>query len=155
MSIEHQPGGFHTATPSLTILGASAAIDFYQRAFGATELYRMAGPDGKIMHAEIKIGDSVIMMSDEFPDWGALSPTTIGGSASSLMLYVEDVDATTAQAAAAGATVERPPTDQFWGDRSSMLKDPFGHRWSIATHIEDVPSAEMEERMKAWIATNA
>jgi PhnB protein len=154
MSTPYQADGFHTATPSLTIRGAAAAIDFYQRAFGATESYRMADPNGKVMHAEIKIGDSIIMLSDEFPDWGALSPQTIGGSASSLMLYVPDVDAVTKQAAAAGATVGCPPTDQFWGDRSSMLKDPFGHRWSIATHVEDVPPSELQERMKAWMAAN-
>ncbi len=117
MSTKYIPEGYHSVTPSLTPHDASAAIDFYQRAFGATEVYRLPGPDGKVMHAELKIGNSHIMLSDEFPDWNALSPKTIGGSSGSLMIYVEDVDAAFAKAIKAGATQQQPVTDQFWGDR--------------------------------------
>lgn len=143
------PDGYHTATPYLIVRDGAKAIEFYQRAFGAKETVRMAGPDGKVMHAEIKIGDSPIMLADEFPEMNARSPQSIGGSPISLMLYVEDVDSLTRQAIAAGATVERPVLNQFYGDRSGTLTDPFGHRWTIATHIEDVSPEEMEKRMEA------
>lgn len=147
------PPGFHSVTPSLTIRGAAEAIAFYQRAFGATEVMRLAAPDGKVMHAEIRIGDSIIMLSDEYPDWGCLSPQAIGGSPSMLMLYVADCDALFAQAVAAGATAVRPVTDQFWGDRSGMVADPFGYRWNLATQIEVVPPEEIDRRAHAWTAS--
>lgn len=143
------PDGYHTATPYLYIKGAAAAIDFYKKAFGAVELFRMGGPDGKVGHAEIKIGDSPIMMADENAEWGALSPQTIGGTPIGIMLYVEDVDAVFNQAIAAGAEQVRPVADQFYGDRTGGLKDPFGFQWWIATHVEDVPHEEMEARAKA------
>ncbi len=147
------PDGYHTATPYLRIKGAARAIDFYKAAFGAEEMMRMMMPDGQtLMHAEIKIGDSPIMLGDEMPEWGALSPQTIGGTGGGVMLYVKDVDATVARAAAAGATVTMPPADMFWGDRYAKLMDPFGHEWAVATHIEDVPPDEMEQRAQAFMA---
>ena len=149
-----QPEGFHSVTPSITIKGAAAALDFYQRALGAVELYRIEGADGTIMHAEMKIGDSIVMLSDEFPAWGALGPKSIGGASGSLMIYTEDADALTARAAAAGAIVRMPPTNQFWGDRSSMIEDPFGHRWSLATRVEIVPPEEIKKRAGNWAANN-
>jgi PhnB protein len=142
------PDGFHTVTPYLIVNGAARALEFYKKAFGATELMRMPGPEGKVMHAEIKIGDSPIMLADEFPEMGARSPQALGGCPVSLMLYVDDVDARFNQAVAAGATVQRPVKDQFYGDRTGTLVDPFGHIWSIATHKEDVPPEEMQKRMK-------
>jgi PhnB protein len=143
------PEGYHTVTPYLYIKGAAAAIDFYKKAFGAIELYRFPAPDGKIGHAEIKIGDSPIMLADENVDMGAISPQTIGGTPFGIMLYVEDVDAVFNRAVGAGAEQIRPVADQFYGDRTGGLKDPFGFQWWIATHIEDVPPEEMEERAKA------
>ena len=143
------PAGYHTATPYLYIRGAAAAIEFYKKAFGATELFRMGGPDGKIGHAEIKIGDSPIMMSDEHLEIGATSPQTCGGTTVSILLYVENVDAVFAQAVAAGAGVERPVENKFYGDRMGSLKDPFGHVWHIGTHVEDVSPAEMQRRAAA------
>lgn len=145
------PEGYHTATPYLIIKGAAAALDFYKKAFGATELFRMAGPDGRIGHAEIRIGDSNIMLADEVPGMGYVSPQTLGGSPVSLMLYVPDVDKTFQQAVAAGATAQRPVQDQFYGDRSGTLKDPFGHVWTIGTHIEDIPPDEMRHRAEAFM----
>jgi PhnB protein len=147
--------GYHTANPYITVIGAAKAIEFYKAAFSATEKMRMVGPDGSIMHAEIKIGDSPIMLSDEFPDWGVRSPQTIGGSGSSIMLMVPNVDELFAQAIAAGATEIMPPADQFWGDRMGKLSDPFGHIWSIMTHIEDVSHEEMKSRMDAMFAAPA
>src|SRR5262245_49622463 len=143
------PDGYHTATPYLYIKGAGAAIDFYKKAFGAVELYRFGGPGGKIGHAEIKIGDSPIMLADENSEIGALSPQTIGGTPFSIMLYVENVDAMFNQAIAAGAEQIRPVADQFYGDRTGGLKDPFGFQWWIATHVEDVSHEELEERARA------
>lgn len=140
------PTGYHSVTPYLVVRGAAEAIAFYQRAFGAQEKLRLSSPDGKIGHAEIEIGDSRVMLADEHPDWGALGPLSIGGTPTSLMVYVEDVDAVFARAVAAGAKEVRPVQDQFYGDRSGFLEDPFGHRWSIATHIEDVPQAEVQRR---------
>lgn len=147
--IKKIPDGYHTVTPYLVITDAGKAIDFYKKAFGAVESSRLLAPDGKVMHAEIKIGDSPIMMCDENPDWNALSPQTIGGSAVSIMLYVEDVDRVVNSAVAAGATLQMPVADQFWGDRMGSVSDPFGHKWSIATHTEDVPPEEVTKRFKA------
>jgi PhnB protein len=146
MAVKPIPEGYHTLTPYLFINGAAAAIEFYKKAFGATELFRMNGPDGKVGHAEIKIGDSPIMLADEHPHMGAKSPTTYGGSPVNLMIYVTDVDAVASQAIGAGATVVRPVQNQFYGDRSGCFTDPFGHSWTIATHVEDVPSAELQKR---------
>jgi len=141
------PDGYHTATPYLIVKGAAQALDFYKRAFGATEKMRMDGPGGKVMHAEIKIGDSPIMLADEFPQMNALSPQALGGSPVFLLLYVQDVDGMVAQATAAGAKIVKPVQDQFYGDRSGTLSDPFGHLWTIATHKEDVSPEEMQKRM--------
>ena len=143
------PDGYPTATPYLTIRNAASAIDFYKQAFGATETMRMTAPDGKVGHAEIKIGNSPIMLSDEYPDMGARSPDSIGGSPVMIHLYVEDVDALVNQAIAAGATLLAPVADQFYGDRSGKLADPFGHVWWIATHKEDVAPDELRERAEA------
>jgi PhnB protein len=143
------PDGYHTATPYLIVKDAARAIEFYKKAFGATELMRMAQPGGKIGHAEIKIGDSPIMLADEFPEMGARSPQSIGGSPVSILLYVENVDAMISQAVAAGAKVQRPVKDQFYGDRSGGVEDPFGHVWYIATHTEDVSPDEMRKRAAA------
>ena len=143
------PDGYHTATPYLIVNGAAQAIEFYKKAFGATELMRMPQPGGKIGHAEIKIGDSPIMLADESPDVGARSPQSIGGSPVSIMLYVEDVDRIFSQAVAAGAKVKRPVADQFYGDRTGGIEDPFGHLWYIATHKEDVSPEEMRKRAAA------
>lgn len=144
------PDGYHTATPYLIVKGAAQAIDFYKRAFDATELFRMEGPEGRVGHAEIKIGDSVIMLADEAPDMGYRSPRSLGGSAVSTMLYVENVDDRFNRAVAAGAKVQRPLADQFYGDRSGTIEDPFGHVWTIATHVEDVAPAEMKRRMDSF-----
>ena len=143
------PEGYHTVTPYLIIKDAASAIEFYKRAFRATEMMRMTQPDGRVGHAEIKIGDSRIMLADEFPEIDARSPQSLGGSPVGLLLYVEDVDALTSQAIAAGATVVRPVKDQFYGDRSGTLADPFGHQWTIATHKEDVSPEEMQKRAAA------
>jgi PhnB protein len=141
------PAGYHTATPALCIRGAAEAIEFYKKAFGATETARFPGPGGHgIMHAEIKIGDSPIMLSDEFPGMGNKSPATLGGTCCSVFLYVEDVDAVFQKAVAAGAKAELTPTNMFWGDRFAKVTDPFGHSWSMATHVEDVSIEEMARR---------
>lgn len=144
------PAGYHSVTPYLVVGDAARAIDFYKKAFGATETVRMGAPGGKIGHAELKIGDSMIMISDEM--MGNKSPKTIGGSPVSIFLYVEDVDSVFKQAVNAGAKSDAPPTDMFWGDRYGKLTDPFGHAWAVATHIEDVAPAEMEKRAKAAMA---
>lgn len=146
--------GFHTVTPYLTVDGAAAAIEFYTAAFGAVEQSRLPMGD-KIGHADIMIGDSHIMLSDEFPEMNKLGPKARGGGTSSIMIYVEDVDAAFDKAVAAGATATRPVEDQFYGDRSGWLEDPFGHEWTISTHIEDVSEAEMGERMAAMMAEDA
>ncbi len=140
------PNGYHGATPYLICKGAAQAIDFYKQAFGATEIMRMDGPGGVIGHAEIKIGDAIIMLADEFPKMGARSPQTLGGTPVSIYIYVEDVDAFARRAMDAGAKVLHPLTDQFYGDRSVGFEDPFGHRWGFATHIEDVPLEELKRR---------
>jgi len=141
------PAGYHNITPYLIVRNAAAAIDFYKKAFNAVELMRFPGPGGKIMHAEVKIGDSPVMLADEMPEEGHVGPQTLGGVGVSMMLYVEDVDTRFAQAIAAGATIKRPVQDQFYGDRNGTLVDPFGHVWSIGTHKEDVPMEEMQRRM--------
>jgi PhnB protein len=144
-----KPDGFHSLTPSLTIKGAAEALDFYKRALGAEEIYRITGADGVVMHAEIKIGDSMVMLSDEFPTWGVLSPKTIGGTGSSLMIYTEDSDALVERAVAAGATLKNPVMVQFWGDRMGTIEDPYGHRWSIGTRLEIVSPEEIQKRAAA------
>ncbi len=143
------PDGYHSVTPYLIVSDAPRALEFYKAAFGATELMRMTQPDGRVGHAEIRIGDSPVMLADEFPEIGARSPQTIGGTAVSLMVYVPDVDAVVAQAVAAGAKLTRPVADQFYGDRIGGVADPFGHSWFIATHKEDVPPDELERRAAA------
>jgi len=143
------PDGYHSITPYLVIKGAAAAIDFYKQIFGATELVRMPQPDGRVGHAELKIGDSVVMMADEYPEMQIVGPQTLGNSPVGLLLYVNDADATFANAVSAGATVEKPMADQFYGDRSGTLKDPWGHKWTIATHKEDVSPEEMKRRIAA------
>ncbi|MBI3670701.1 MAG: VOC family protein [Acidobacteria bacterium] len=143
------PEGYHTATPYLIVKDAASAIEFYKKAFGATELMRMADPSGKVMHAEIRMGNSPIMLADEVPEMGYRSPQSLGGSPVSILLYVEDVDTVFNQAVAAGAKVQRPVEDQFYGDRSGGVTDPFGHVWHIATHKEDVSPEEMRKRATA------
>ena len=145
--VQSIPTGYHTVTPYLIVRNAAAALDFYKKAFGAVELMRFPGPGGKLMHAEMKIGDSPVMLADEMPEEGHVGPQTLGGAAVSLLLYVENVDARFAQAIAAGATVKRAVADQFYGDRTGTLADPFGHVWSLATHKEDVSMEEIHRRM--------
>jgi len=150
------PEGNHTVTAGLVVKGAQKAIEFYKAAFGAKELSVMLGPDGRsVMHAELKIGDTKIYLGDEYPDFGAVSPQTLGGSPVSLNIYTEDCDAIFKRAVAAGATVKMPLDNMFWGDRYGKLTDPFGHEWGIATHKEDVSEEEMEKRGKEWMAAMA
>jgi uncharacterized glyoxalase superfamily protein PhnB len=147
-TVQPIPAGFHTITPSLIVAGAADAIDFYKRAFGAEEIDRAPSPDGsKIMHATIKIGDSRLMLADEFPEWGCKGPGSFGGTPATMHLYVEDADAIFSQAVEAGATVTMPINDAFWGDRYGQIVDPFGHAWSIATHKRDVTEEEMAQAM--------
>lgn len=143
------PDGYRTITPYLCIKGAAAALEFYKKAFGAVENVRMPGPGGSVMHAEVKIGDSMLMLSDEFPDWGQLGPTSRGGSTCTMMLYVPDCDATFKRAVDAGCNATQAPKDEFWGDRFAKVTDPFGHQWGILTHVEDVTPEEMKKRMAA------
>ena len=147
------PDGYHSVTPYLIVDDAAGAIAFYQDVFSAGERMRMPGKDGRIAHAEITIGDSVIMLADESAEINALSPRTVGGSPVTIALYIENVDDIVKKAVAAGAKLERPPADQFYGDRTAGIVDPFGHRWYIMTHVEDVPEEEMQRRMAAL--TNA
>ena len=140
------PEGYPRVTPYLIVDSANAAIEFYREVFGATERGRLAGPDGKIGHAELLLGDSLIMLADEHPELGILGPRTIGGTPVTISVYVEDVDAVFDRALKAGAKALRPVEDQFYGDRSGQYEDPFGHRWSVATHVQDVPPEEMERR---------
>jgi PhnB protein len=151
-AVQNPPQGYHTLTPYMTVRNASAAIDFYRKAFGAEKVLRLDMPDGSVAHAEIRIGDSVVMLSEESEAWGTKSPLTLGGSPMFLMAYVADVDAAFRRALAAGATEVRPVADQFYGDRSGTLKDPYGHQWTLATHIEDVSEAEAQRRMEAAFA---
>jgi PhnB protein len=146
------PAGYHTATPYLTLNDCARAIDFYKKAFGAQEVTRMDGPPGKIGHAEIKIGDSFIMLADEMPGAGNRAPKSLGGTTVGVFLYVNDVDSSYKQAVDAGAQADMPPADMFWGDRFGKLTDPFGHSWSMATHKEDVAPAEMRKRAQQEMA---
>jgi PhnB protein len=148
-AVKPVPDGYHTVTPHLVVRDAAKALAFYAKAFGAEELFRMPGPGGVVMHAELKIGDSIVMLGEESPQMGTSAPPTIGGSPVTLMVYLNDVDTSFARAAQAGCTVEMPPTDMFWGDRYGKLKDPFGHHWSLATHKEDVSPEDMAKRMAA------
>jgi len=150
MAVKPIPDGYHSITPYLVVSGAARAIEFYKQIFAAKIMFRMDGPDGKVGHAELRIGDSAIMLADEFPAMGSRSAQSIGGSPVSLMLYVEDVQSVFDKAVAGGATVIRPVCDQFYGDRSGMVTDPFGHIWTISTHIEDVSHEEMLRRAAAF-----
>jgi PhnB protein len=152
MAVKPIPEGYHTLSPALAVDNASEAIEFYKRAFGAKERSRMPAPDGLIAHAELEIGDSVVMLADPFPQSTARPPKEIGGTSVGLFIYVEDVDAVVKQAADAGAMVTMEPDDMFWGDRFGAVTDPFGHAWQIATHVEDVPPEEIEERGRAAMA---
>jgi len=143
------PDGMHSLTPHLICADAAAAIDFYRKAFNAIETSRLPGPNGKLMHAAVRIGDSALMLVDEMPQWGALGPKARGGSSVTIHLYVPNVDATVAQAVAAGAKVTMPASDMFWGDRYGQLEDPFGHLWSIATHTRDLSADEIRAGMQA------
>ncbi len=149
MSVRPIPEGSHSVTPYLVVRNAKQAIDFYQRAFGAVETLRLDGPGETIVHAELRIGDSQIMLSGEWPDMNALSPESRGGTTVSLLIYTEDCNAMFDRAVAAGATMVKPVQNQFYGDLSGTLKDPFGHQWTIATHVEDVAIADMQTRMEA------
>jgi PhnB protein len=140
------PKGFHTVTPHLVCRNASKALEFYQKAFGAENIKAHQMRDGRVMHAEFQIGDSRIMLGDEFPDWGVLSPQSLGGSTVTLHIYTPEVDSVFQRAVSAGCTATMPITDQFWGDRYGQVMDPFGHKWSIATHKEDVSDEEVEKR---------
>lgn len=144
--VNSKPDGYNNVTPYLYLRNAPKAIEFYKNVFGAKEVMRMPGPEGKIMHAEIRIGDSVIMLAEENPQMNALGPLTIGGSSSSLYVYVDDVDSVAQKAVAAGANLTRPVKDQFYGDRSGSFTDPFGYVWSVGTHIEDVSPEEVGKR---------
>ena len=150
------PEGSHSITPGLVVKDARKAIEFYKNALGAKELLVMPGPDGRsVMHAELQIGDSKFYLGDESPEWGAISPQTLGGSGVSLNIYTEDCDTMFKRALAAGATVKMPLTDMFWGDRYGKITDPFGHNWGISTHVEDVSEADMDRRGKEWMASMA
>jgi PhnB protein len=149
------PKGYHSVTPYIVVNDGNRAIEFYKKAFGAQEVNRMGGPGGKIGHAELKIGDSMIMLSDEMPGGTQRSPESLGGSCVSLFLYVDNVDSTFDQAVKAGAKADMPPQDMFWGDRFGKLTDPFGHLWGLATHIEDVAPQEMEKRAQTAMAQMA
>jgi PhnB protein len=143
------PDGMHSVTPHLICAGAADAIDFYKQAFNAVELTRLPGSNGKLLHGSIRIGDSTVMLSDEFPEMGGLGPKSLKGSPVTIHLYVEDVDAFAARAVAAGARVTMPVADMFWGDRYGQLEDPFGHRWSVATHVRDVKPEDIQKAMSA------
>ena len=147
--VKAKPDGYHNITPYLVVRGAAAAIDFYKNVFGASEIMRMPQPDGRIGHAELKIGDSVFMLADEHPEMNIVGPATLGNSTVGLLLYVDDCDKTFNSAVSSGARVEKPLADQFYGDRSGTIVDPFGHKWTVATHKEDVTPEEMDRRMAA------
>lgn len=149
LTTSYKPEGYHSVTPYLIADGAARALDFYRDAFGAQELFRLPMGD-RIGHAEFRIGDSTLMIADEFPDLNALAPRTRGGPTATFMIYVEDVDAAYARAVKAGATADRPVKNEFWGDRVGTVIDPFGHKWSLATHVEDVPPDELQRRMAEW-----
>ena len=154
--VREKPGGIssdacQTVTPHLVCAGAADAIDFYKRAFGAKENMRLAGANGKVMHASIRIGNANIMLVDELPEWGSLSPITLGGSPVTIHLYVDDVDAFVKRAVEAGAILRMPVQDMFWGDRYGAIEDPYGHKWSVATHLKDMSTSEIEEAMKKFV----
>jgi len=154
MAVQTTPAGYHSVTPYLIVDNAAKALEFYQKALNAKELLRL--PMGqKIGHAEIKIGDSQVMLSDEYPDMDALGPKTLGGTSASFMIYVDDVDKAFDQAIRAGGKALRPVANQFWGDRTGTLVDPFGHKWTLGTHVEDVPPKELQKRMDDWSNTQA
>lgn len=150
MAVQPIPEGYHSLTPYLIVHDANAAIDFYRQAFAALELFRMAGAPGKVGHAEIKIGDSILMLADEMPEMGIRSPRTLGGAGVGQLLYVVDCDAVFNRAVTLGAKIERPLQDQFYGDRSGTVLDPFGHKWTIATHTEDLAPEEIARRGAEW-----
>ena len=154
MAVNYIPDGYHTVTSYLMVDDAARALDFYRDAFGATELFRLP-MGGKIGHAEIMIGDTHLMLADEFPDMGALGPNSRGGPTASFMIYVPDADAAYDQAVKAGARADRPLKDEFWGDRIGTVIDPFGHKWSLATHVEEVGPEEMQRRMQEWSQSQA
>lgn len=149
MAVKKKPDGYHTITPYIVVQGAAKAMEFYKKAFGAKETMRLPGPEGTLMHAECKIGDSHVMLADENIQWNALSPRHLGGTCVALLIYVDNCDKVVDKAVAAGAKLERPVQDQFYGDRSGMVIDPFGHRWTIATHIEDVTPKEIMKRYES------
>jgi PhnB protein len=149
------PRGYHTVTPAIMVRGAAQAIDFYKRAFGARELMRMAAPDGKVMHAELRFGDSVVFLGDEMPDQGKPSPQTLGNATGSLHLYVPNVDVAVKRAVDAGARVSMPIADMFWGDRYGKVTDPYGHEWGLATHKEDLTAAQMKKRAAEFMKQQA
>ncbi len=152
MAVNPIPKGFSAVTPLLVVRDAASAIDFYARAFGAKEVARLVEPaSGKIAHAEIQIGDSIVMLTDEFPEWKSISPQTLGGTGARMHLYVDDADAVADRAVAAGATVQVPVADQFYGDRSGRVEDPFGHQWIIGTHTVDMPVGEMQQRFQEFM----
>ena len=154
MAVKHVPEGFNTVSTYLIVKNAQEALDFYQKAFGAELRYRMRGPDGKsTMHAEMRLGNSTVMLTDENPQWGTKSPATLGGTPASLHVYVDNADKLFDRAVKAGCTVKAPLMDAFWGDRYGKLTDPFGHEWGIATHKEDVSPDEMERRAAEWFAS--
>ena len=155
MAAKVPPTGYHSITPAIIVRDAAKAIDFYKRAFGAEEINRMVGPDGKVMHAEIKIGDSIIMLGEENEQWGARSPLSTNGIPSSLHIYVADADMSFERALQAGAKVRYPLENAFWGDRYGKVTDPFGHEWGIATRVKELSPEEMERAGKEWMANAA
>lgn len=155
MAVKPIPEGYHSITPYLVIKGAAAAIDYYKKVFGATERMRMDAPGGKIGHAELEIGDSVVMLADEYPEMNHRSPKSLGGTPVSVLLYIDNVDAVFKRAVDAGARQVRPVENQFYGDRMGTLEDPFGHLWSVATHVEDVAPEEMQRRAAEAAKQNA
>jgi PhnB protein len=150
--VQPVPEGFHTVTPHLVIKGASEAIEFYKKAFGAAEISRLPGPDGKLMHGSLKIGDSIVFLVDENPKWGSNGPLSLGGTPITLHLYVEDVDTAFSQAVEAGASVKMPPADMFWGDRYGVITDPFGHSWSLATRKQDLTPEQVAKNAEEMFA---
>ena len=155
MAVKPIPDGYRTLTPTLTVKDGARAIDFYKKAFGAQERMRVPGPDGRLMHAELQIGDSIVMLGEEMPEMGCKAPVSVGAVSSSLYVYVPDVDASFRRAVEAGAKSVMPPADMFWGDRFGKLRDPFGHEWTIAHHVRDVSPAEMERRQNEFLASMA
>lgn len=155
MPAKATPPGYHSITPAIVVRGANEAIEFYKRAFGAEELDRMLGPDGKVVHAEIRIGDSIVMLGEESQQWGTLSPQSTNGISSSLHIYVADADAAFERALRAGASVKYPLEDAFWGDRYGKVTDPFGHEWGIATRVRELTPEQMRDAAAEWMAKAA